>query len=111
MTANPENVKRGKRNRNRGADYERELVNAFKGYGLQAQRVPLSGATNYAKNDVEVIAGFDGQTVFSGEAKRRAGLPEYITKALDGADFAAFRQDRGETLIAIRLETFAQLLQ
>ena len=109
--SDPANVKRGKRNRNRGANYERELVNAFKEHGLQAQRVPLSGATGYAKNDVEVIAGFDGKTVFSGEAKRRAGLPEYMTKALDGADFAAFRQDRGETLIVLRLETFAQLLQ
>lgn len=109
--ADPVNVKRGKRNRNRGANYERELVNAFKEHGLQAQRVPLSGATGYAKNDVEVTAGFDGKTVFSGEAKRRAGLPEYMTKALDGADFAAFRQDRGETLIVLRLETFAQLLQ
>lgn len=107
----PENVKRGKRNRRRGGDYERELVNAFKGYGLNARRVPLSGATTYAKNDVEVVAGFDGKTTLSGEAKRRAGLPEYITKALDGADFAAFRQDRGETLIVVRLETFAQLLQ
>ena len=101
----------GRHSRDKGAKYERELVNAFKGYGLAAQRVPLSGATSYAKNDIEVTAGFDGKTVFSGEAKRRAGLPEYITKALDGADFAAFRQDRGETLIVLRLETFAHLLQ
>lgn len=101
----------GKASRDKGALYERELVNALKGYGLEARRVPLSGATDYAKNDVEVIAGFDGKTVFSGEAKRRAGLPKFFVEALDGADFAAFRQDRGETLIVLRLETFAQLLQ
>lgn len=101
----------GKLSRDKGAGFERELVNALKGKGLQAQRVPLSGATEYAKNDVEVTAGFDGKTVYSGECKRRAGLPKFFTEALDGADFAAFRQDRGETLIVLRLDTFAELLQ
>lgn len=101
----------GKASRDKGAGYERELVNAFKDHGLAAQRVPLSGATEYAKNDVEVVAGFDGKTKFCGEAKRRAGLPKFFTEALDGADFAAFRQDRGETLIVLRLNTFAELLQ
>ena len=101
----------GKASRDKGANYERELVNDFKERGLKAQRVPLSGATEYAKNDIEVTAGFDGKTVFSGEAKRRAGLPKFFTEALNGADFAAFRQDRGETLIVLRLDTFAGLLQ
>lgn len=101
----------GKISRDKGAGYERELVNAFKEHGLKAQRVPLSGATEYAKNDVEVIAGFDGKTKFSGECKRRKELPQFFTSALDGADFAAFRQDRGETLIVLRLNTFAELLQ
>lgn len=101
----------GKASRDKGARYERELVKDFTDMGLKARRVPLSGATTYAKNDVEVTAGFDGETVLSGEAKRRAGLPKFFTEALDGADFAAFRQDHGETLIVLRLKTFAELLQ
>ena len=101
----------GKPSRDKGAGYERELVNAFKEHGLEAQRIPLSGATAFAKNDVQVIAGFDGETKFSGECKRRKALPKFFTDALDGADFAAFRQDRGETLIVLRLDTFAELLQ
>lgn len=101
----------GAHSRNKGASYERELVNAFKERGLQAQRVPLSGATEYAKNDVEVTAGFDGKTLYCGEAKRRKSLPKFFTDALDGADFAAFRQDRGETLIVLRFDTFVDLLQ
>jgi len=101
----------GKISRDRGIGYERELVNALKGRGLAAQRVPLSGATDYAKGDIEVIAGFDGVTVFVGEAKRRRQLPEYIVNALGENDFAAFRQDRGETLVVLRLNTFADLLQ
>ena len=101
----------GKASRDKGARYERELVQDFAAFGLRSRRVPLSGATEYAKNDVEVVAGFDGKTVFSGEAKRRKSLPKFFTEALDGADFAAFRQDHGETLIVLRLKTFAELLQ
>lgn len=97
--------------RNKGCGYERELVNAFKDHGLTSQRVPLSGATTYAKGDVEVVAGFDGKTKFVGECKRRRQLPEYLVNALGENDFAAFRQDRGETLIVVRLQTFAELLQ
>lgn len=97
--------------RNKGASYERELVNYLKERGLKAVRVPLSGATEHTKNDVEVIANFDGKTKYSGECKRKKQLPKFFTDALDGADFAAFRQDRGETLIVLRLETFGDLLQ
>lgn len=101
----------GKASRDKGARYERELVNAFKEMGLDAIRVPLSGMTDYAKNDIEVTANFAGKPVYSGEAKRRKQLPKIITEALDGADFAAFRQDNGETLIVLPLKTFGELLQ
>lgn len=97
--------------RDKGAGFERELVNAFKFHGLKAQRVPLSGATEFQKNDVIVTANFAPQPRYEGEAKRRKQLPKFFTEALDGADFAAFRQDRGETLIVLRLKTFAELLQ
>ena len=97
----------GKASRDKGAAYERELVNALRAMGLDAKRVPLSGATEYARNDVEV----EGRLSLSGEAKRRKQLPKFFTEALDGADFAAFRQDRGETLIVLRLKTFANLLR
>ena len=101
----------GKMSRTKGAVYERELVNDFKARGLAAQRVPLSGATAYAKGDVEVTAGYDGKTVYRGECKRRAALPEWIEKALGENDFVAMREDRGTTLIVLRLDAFADLLQ
>lgn len=101
----------GALSRNKGAGYERELVNAFRERGLSAQRVPLSGATEYAKGDVEVTAGFDGKTIFKGEAKRRKNLPEWIVNALGENDFLAMREDRGTTLIVLRLDTFGDLLQ
>lgn len=101
----------GKMSRTKGAVYERELVNDFKAKGLFAQRVPLSGATAYAKGDVEVTAGYDGKTIYRGECKRRAALPEWIDKALGENDFLAMREDRGSTLIVLRLDTFGDLLQ
>ena len=101
----------GKKSRDKGANYERELVNAFRFFGLEAVRVPLSGATEFQKNDIIVTANFDPKPRVEGEAKRRAELPKWLTSALDGADFAALREDRGETLIVLRLKTFAELLQ
>lgn len=44
----------GKMQRNKGARVERELVSQLKSEGWQAMRVPLSGATDYAKGDVDV---------------------------------------------------------
>lgn len=101
----------GKLSRNKGAGYERELVNQFRDAGLKAVRVPLSGATEYAKGDVEVTAGFDGKTVYVGEAKRRKALPEWIEAALGENDFMVMREDGGKSLVVIRLPLFAELLQ
>lgn len=101
----------GAHSRNKGARFEREVVNCLKGQGLKAQRVPLSGATDYAKGDVEIIAGFDGKTKFVGELKRRKSLPDWIVNALGEHDFMAMRGDHGETLVMVRLKTFGELLQ
>ena len=101
----------GKMSRTKGAVYERELVNQFRDAGLKAQRVPLSGATEYAKGDVEVTAGFDGKTVYVGEAKRRKALPEWIEAALGENDFMVMREDNGKSLVVIRLPFFVDLLQ
>jgi Holliday junction resolvase len=100
----------GKMSRTKGSVYERELVNFLKGYDLKAQRVPLSGATAYAKGDVEVKVHFRDAPLV-GECKRRAALPEWIEKALGENDFLAMRADRSETLIVIRASMFAELLQ
>lgn len=102
---------RGKKSRNKGATYERELVNEFKEYGLKCQRVPLSGATDYAKGDIEVTPGFDPDAIYRGEAKRRARLPKLLTENLKENDFVALREDRGETVIVISLKTFVELMQ
>jgi len=37
----------GKHSRNKGASYEREIVNQLKDHGVKAERVPLSGAIKH----------------------------------------------------------------
>ena len=98
--------------RSRGVGYERELVNFLKEGGLKAQRVPLSGQTEYAKGDIEVTPGYDPEAApLVGECKRKRSLPDWLTSALGENDFAAFREDHGETLIVIRAGLFRDLMQ
>lgn len=47
----------------------------------------------------------------TGEAKRRARLPSYLTSALDQHQFAVFREDRGKSFVLLTLEKFKELCQ
>lgn len=59
----------GKPSRDKGARFEREIVAIAQAHDLDAKRVPLSGATNFAKGDVVVSNDVDSWTI---EAKKRA---------------------------------------
>jgi Holliday junction resolvase len=100
----------GKMSRTKGAVFERELVNLAKEYGLVAQRVPLSGATSYAKGDVEITPTFsDKPWVF--EAKRRKELPAWMLEALGDNAGLILRADRHESVAVIPLKTLLELMQ
>jgi Holliday junction resolvase len=90
----------------KGYEYERELVNGFRDHGLKCSRVPLSGAGE-EKGDIRLTCGW-GQNL-KGEAKRRKTLPAYLNPGEH--DFTIFRQDRGETLVLVRLSLFKDLVQ
>mgnify|MGYP003113223147 CR=1 FL=1 len=66
----------GKMQRTKGANFEREIVNKHKELGIDAKRVPLSGATDFAKHDV-MISGI------SAECKIRANGFKEIYKWLE----------------------------
>jgi hypothetical protein len=80
----------------------------FQGRGLECYRVPLSGAGR-EKGDLCVTASWG--TKYRGECKSRAKLADWIINALGDHQFVVLKQDRGETLVMLRLETFADLLQ
>lgn len=106
----PRKPRNGAYTRRRGYSFERETVNALRHAGLDAQRIPLSGA-GLEKGDVKVRPGFAPETPLIGELKRKRELPGWITGPLGQHDFMAMREDSGETLVVIRLKLFAELLQ
>lgn len=76
--------------------------------GLDCKRIPLSGAGD-EKGDLKLTTGF-GQKLI-GECKSRKELAKWIVEALGDHDFIVLKQDRGETLVMIRLELFRDLCQ
>ncbi len=100
----------GKHSRNKGAAYEREIVNQLKEHGIEAERVPLSGAMkgNYG-GDIKLgpVLGYIG------ECKRTKKKLTHIYKALeqDNADFLFARDDLKETVVIVRMETLLTLFK
>ena len=71
--------------------------------GLDALRVPLSGAMRGFKGDV-ILNTAAGQDKFECKV-RRSGFRQ-VYEYLTGVKYLAFKQDREEPLIAMRLSDF-----
>ncbi len=76
--------------------------------GLDCKRIPLSGAGD-EKGDLRLVTGW-GQTL-KGECKSRKKLADWIVSALGEHDFLILKEDRGETLVMVRLPLFRELCQ
>lgn len=76
--------------------------------GLDCKRIPLSGAGD-EKGDLRLVTGW-GQTL-KGECKSRGELAKWIVSALGEHDFLVLKQDRGETLVMLRLPLFRDMCQ
>jgi Holliday junction resolvase len=98
----------GNHSRMKGYRYEREIVDYMLEGGLRCRRVPLSGATEHDKDDVVVTTDWGEYRL---ECKRRKALPTWLTTALKPCYAVAFREDRGETYVLLRLSDFRGLLQ
>ena len=95
----------GKMQRTKGANFEREIVNKHKELGIDAKRVPLSGATDFAKHDV-MISGI------SAECKIRAnGFKEIYKWLEDNPDILICRADRKEPFVVVPWTMWIQLLK
>ena len=95
----------GKMQRTKGYLGEREIVNLLNELGVKAKRVPLSGATDFQKDDVLLE---DGGTI---EVKRRKRVPAIVREMLVSADYGAVREDRGEWLVVMSLKEFAYIFK
>ena len=94
----------GKAQRSKGYRGEYFLVKKLREAGLEAERVPLSGATGFKKGDI-VVEGL------TGEVKLRKNGFKMLYDWLDGNDFLKVKADRKEYLVVIPLELFIKLLK
>ena len=99
----------GKPSRDKGARFEREIVAIAQAHDLDAKRVPLSGATNFAKGDVVVSNDVDSWTI---EAKKRANGFRTIYRWLEGdCDLLVLGAARQPALAVLPLADFFDLLK
>lgn len=111
----------GKRSRDKGARREREAVALLRGIGVQAQRVPLSGAVGAmpAGGDEELSVQFrddllcqvDGW-LFRVEVKARANAQGWqtINAWLGASDALMLMQDRSEPKLVLPWRSFVTLV-
>lgn len=90
--------------RQKGDRFERDCVNRFKELGLEAQRVPLSGAAGGLFSSDIVV---NGRKV---ECKTRKRFIGQFLAWLQGNYALLVKEDRSETLVVLRLADFAALI-
>ena len=90
----------------KGNHFEREIVNQATACGIPAERAYASNgkALGHAE-DVDCVIG--GHRV---QAKRRKALAAFLRPS-ETVDAVAFREDRGETFVLLRLADWLNLLQ
>lgn len=93
--------RRGKRNRQRGAELQRETVNTFRMYSIPSFNRDRGGA-NHERGDVEVDGFWLG-------CKRRTRLPRYVIAEKTEIGVVV-REDRGEALLCIPLKPIAKII-
>ena len=86
------NIKRGRRNRQRGAELQGQVVRLAKSFELTAHNRDRGGA-QHEKGDIELEDKYFG-------CKRRKSVPRWVLpeKQEEGV---FFREDRGELMVAI----------
>lgn len=91
--------------RQKGDRFERECVNRLKEMGLEAQRVPLSGAAGGQFSSDIIVAGHKI------ECKTRKRAWTDLFGWLPGNHALMIKADRTDTLVVMGLETFAEMLK
>lgn len=96
----------GKLSRDKGARFEREVVARHLAAGIEAERVPLSGAAGGSYMGDVIVAGKlrgECKRIGTGLAKLHAAIEQ------SAADMVFIRQDRGDLLVVLPWETWQTL--
>ncbi|TXH52878.1 MAG: hypothetical protein E6Q97_14530 [Desulfurellales bacterium] len=99
----------GRASKRKGSKIEREFVELHRALGLDAKRVPLSGAAAGWKGDIKVIVR--GREI-TGEVKARGDGSGFKTlKRWLGENDALFlREDRADGMVVLPMRTWAWLV-
>ena len=97
----------GKQQRDIGMRFERKVVNLAKDAGLEAYRVPLSGASEGFKGDVIIKKGREILTL---ECKNRAGGLKFLYDNLEDVDALVVQQKYQQPLAVIPYELFLRFI-
>jgi hypothetical protein len=106
----------GKSQRDKGARYEREIVNLFRSIGMDASRVPLSGMGHEKKESAEfagdiVLPWLRGREKFEAKKRGSGGGFALIYRWLSRHKGLFIGADRVESLVVLRLSDFVELYQ
>ena len=93
----PKRVQMGRRNRQRGAELQRQVVNLAKEYDLIAHNRDRGGA-QHEQGDVEIEENFYG-------CKRRKSVPAWVMPEKEEQG-VFFRADHGPLMVSIPAELF-----
>ena len=97
----------GRRSRNKGARVEREIVALHQALGVEAERVPLSGAAGGSyTGDVIVDKRYRAEV----KARKDGGGFALIERWLEGNDMLIVKSDRKEPLVVLPWSTYGQLI-
>lgn len=97
----PKMVKQGRRNRQRGAELQREVVNCFKASSITAHNRDRGGA-NHEKGDIEVMGMWLG-------CKRRTSIPRWLLPEKTEIGVVS-RGDRMEAILSLPLKPMVRLI-
>lgn len=96
----------GKSQRDKGARNERLFVADAQAAGLDAERIPLSGAVKGSFAGDVRVSGYLGEVKVRGDGFKEL----YRWLEHDGADFLALRADRKGWLVVVPFELFVKFL-
>ena len=106
------NSKRGRNNRRRGGNGEREVVNLFKSFGISAIRKwQTAMMENPLDRDVDVRActeGSDGKP-FRIQVKRKRSM-NFLVESLAPVDAVFLREDGSDWMVLLRATEYLKLI-
>lgn len=96
----------GKPSRDKGLRVERELVNKLKESGVEAKRVPLSGAAEGFKGDIQI-----GQFIAEVKARKDGAGFKVLEAWLGDNDFLFLKKNNMDPMVVLTWPMFIALMQ